>query len=73
MKIGTLKVVSRTPSTKKMSTTKQGGLRVNFNLHHICNLIWKLAGQNAGKGNIFLYYDIWFVTVFFYMAYHSQL
>ena len=33
--IGTLKVVSRTPSNKKISTTKQGGLSVNFNLHHI--------------------------------------
>ena len=35
MKFGTLKVVSRTPSTKKISTTKQGGLSVNFNLYHI--------------------------------------
>ena len=33
--IGTLKVVSRTPSTKKISTTKQGGLSVNFILYHI--------------------------------------
>ena len=30
-----MKVVSRTPSTKKISTTKQGGLSVNFILYHI--------------------------------------
>ena len=33
--IGVSKVAARTPGTKKMSTTKQGGLIFNFNLCHI--------------------------------------
>ena len=39
--IGASKVAARTPGTKKNSTTKQGGLRVNFILYHI----WDLRGD----------------------------
>ena len=53
MKIGTLKVVSRTPSTKKISTTKQGGLSVNFNFYHIY-ILYKYI-QSLSIYYIFIY------------------